>query len=314
VGSYTELVLGDAGQLDAEVVVDVHGEPGAVPARRCLPAVQVRRAEEAFGVCNDSEAWCRIRPGRDDVGAFVDCRVLVHLAGTRGLEQAPRLLELQLIPVLELLCRLLDGGNPRAPGGVVAPEQAVAFADPFLPDRDRVVDEPAELQLGAVVVVRVEVAPDRLPHLEVAERVGVAMVKVAQARLDECRHDRQLARKTRLVCLTGHPARDNFPRRVVAGVDVASVGKHVRLGLRASEAPGRARGIARRRVELPTRARPAHRGELQGASALSRPGRVIREQHLVDAAVPSRRGGALRHLEPRLVVCLTGRIRARGRG
>ena len=200
-------------------------------------------------------------------------------ARRRG-EQRPRRVELRGVAAAVGRGGTLDVGDPLAPARGVGPELGVAGGDARGAHRERVVDEPAQLELRPREVAGVIAAvPDPGAHLEVADAVAVAVGEVAQPGLGQRRHDRQLARQPGVDRALRHPVRDRDPARVaevggrlarhlgdegggdVGGRVVLGLLEDLGLGLGDPQRLGRGRG---RRDERRLRGRDAGEGERAG--------------------------------------------------
>ena len=146
------------------------------------------------------------------------------------------LVEAFLVAVAVLLGGAFDVGDPFAELAGVG--DRLAAADALVFDRFGGVQEPVDLLLRVVGVARVFAFPDRGAHLEVAERVGVAVVDVGQVGLDQCGHHGQLRRQVALLGLLCHPGGDLLLGRVVARVAAADAGQIDRAGAAAGAAGG----------------------------------------------------------------------------
>ncbi len=154
-------------------------------------------------------------------------------------EQPVGLAEAQRVAAAVLRGGALDVGDPVAE--LLGIGDRLAARDALLLDRLGLVEEPLDLQLRLVGEARVRaLVPGADAHLEEADRVGVAVVEVLHARLDQRGHDRQLLGQAALLGLAAHPRGDLRLRRRVARVAAAAPTAD-RLRGRVGDAAGRGR-------------------------------------------------------------------------
>ena len=263
-----ELRVGDARDLDAGLRVGPLHEAGAVEARlrrRAAPLVRgarvlLRLLERRERLRAGAAATAgRCRRGVGGRGGRGGCRGggLLDGRGRRGAGAAeqrrwPR--RGAAVAAAVLRGGALDVRDPLAE--LLRVGDRLAARDALLLDRLGLVEEPLDLQLGLLGEALVgALVPDPDAHLEEADGVGVAVVEVLDAGLDERRHHRQLLREPALLGLPAHPRGELRLRRVVARVAARAAGA---VG-------GRGGGVGH--------ARAARRGAAGGGGRGARPAR-----------------------------------------